>query len=396
MDGSVVDSLPRLFAEDVTAGAVQNVDGEVFGKLVCVSRDAEARARFQGAVGFAPTLPPSKLQMEDSVLLQTNQQQRNPPKKEDSSSSSRVLVSIGTRLVMAWSTALVSDRVHFFDLVSGSWMEHLSLHSPLQRRVSALQFRRNASASDVLVACQRGLCVWNVRFHEKSAIPRLIESQSTSSWSSSSNDALAMDVSPDGLFAAVVSVSALCVYDLNAGKCLAFSGSFGASVLFSRDGAFLVVGSAKTGAVRVWATVDWSERVWVVPPGSSPSRIVGSYSSPLAVSYHVGGRFVSRLALDRCEEDDIYDGSYALPLPSLHAAMSPCGRRLAIVFEGGLVGIVDSGNLGTMMGLGSIRGEPEWGPAKEVFFRNSTVAGGGALLAIAWTSGVISFVEMLI
>jgi hypothetical protein len=279
-----------------------------------------------------------------------------------------------------------SDRVYFFDLMAKSWIEHLSLHSSLQKCVSHVQFRRGGSTNDVLVACDRGVCVWSVRWQEKSASVRVLED------GCSGDEVLGMDSSPDGLFVAACRRKSLSVFDINAGSCLTFSGKFGETCCFSSDRAFLVC-SANRGLLRVWSTLDWKERLWAVPPLKQPCLVVSS--AALAVCYHEGGRFFSRLALDRCEEGDIYEGSFCLPLPVRHLALSPCGRRLAVVFEGSdcVVGVADTGNSAASMSLGCVRAQPEWGQPQQVVFRSS---GPGALLAIVWSSGTISFVEMII
>jgi hypothetical protein len=384
-----VASLPVLFLEDPPP---EPRNAELFGRLVSLD-DPESLAQFRSAGGCVfpvVTSSPPHLHREDEALMVG--QAATPARP----AASRVpLVSVCSRFNIV--AAALGDRVYFFDLVAQQWLEQLSLHSrEAQRNITALQFRRGGSPNDLLVASDRGLCCWTVRWQEKQAEMRSF-AESTSRGSS----VLAMDCSPDGLFVATVRSGIVHVWDVNRGEALTFRGNFGPSVSFSSDGAHLVCGHASSGLIRVWRTLDWSEQQWAsprkLPVRFAPTNFVGVSGFAM---YSLGGKHFSRVAIadrhNRGDELDMYEGSFALPFPAKQMVFSPCGRRLAIAFEcsAPLIGIVDSGNATNMFVLGYVRGSQECEQVESMEFRRGSV-GGGALLCVVWRNATISFVEFL-
>ncbi len=385
-----VSSLPRLFVEDPPRDPR---DAELFGRLVSLE-DPEALAQFRSAAGgcvypVVDSLPPHLHREDEAVMLTALPARHEEQEQRDKRRRSVPLVSVCERFNIL--AAALGDRVYFYDLVARHWMEHLTLHArEAQKNVSVVQFRRGGSPNDVLVAGDRGVCVWSVRWQERTATLQHLAEEA------SGGPVLAMECSPDGLHIVTVRQRVMRVWDVSLGQCVSFGGEFGPSVSFSADGSLLLTGSSTSGLFRVWQTFDWTEKAWMNPP-KLPTRFAccNVASSASFALYSVGAKFFSRVSLSKSSED-MYEGSFALPFPVRQMAYSPCGRRLAIAFEGDqpLIGIVDSGNAANMYVLGYVRGSDGCGAAESMEFRRVNV-GAGALLCVVWRDHSISFVELL-
>ncbi len=99
---AAVNSLPRLFSDEMVSAARRGIEAELFGQLVVLD-DAEVRNQFQsvGGVGFPVVATPPPREQRDEPVLQLGLQR--PETKQVVQSKKKCSVSIGARFVMAWA-----------------------------------------------------------------------------------------------------------------------------------------------------------------------------------------------------------------------------------------------------------------------------------------------------